>query len=236
MCHPEDFAKRLDRLRADLVEQGRRVQSLVDSAFEAVFSRDVALADRVIEQDNVIDRVDVDLERASVKLLSDATAPDSATCVSHADIRTLLTVVKVNNELERIADLAVDVARRVKSLASGTGGMPDTIRVMSNSALGIIRDVIRALEQSDANLAGVVLQSEDAVETFKNAILRDAEERIAAGELGVDEAFLRHEIANICERMADHCTNIAEQVIYSATGKIVRHTDGRWEEVKNVAS
>lgn len=236
MCNPEVFAKRLDRLRADLVEQGRRVQSLVDSAFEAVFNRDIELADRVIEQDNVIDKVDVDLERASVKLLSDATVPDSTTSVSHADIRTLLTVVKVNNELERIADLAVDVARRVKSLASGTGGMPDTIRVMCNSALGIIRDVIRALEKSDANLAGVVLQSEDAVETFKSAILRDAEERIAAGELGVDEAFLRHEIANICERMADHCTNIAEQVIYSATGKIVRHTDGRWEEVKNVAS
>lgn len=236
MCNPEVFAKRLDRLRADLVEQGRRVQSLVDSAFEAVFNRDIELADRVIEQDNVIDKVDVDLERASVKLLSDATAPDSATSVSHADIRTLLTVVKVNNELERIADLAVDVARRVKSLAMGTGEMPDTIRVMSNSALGIIRDVIRALEQSDANLAAVVLQSEDAVETFKDAILRDAEERIAAGELGLDEAFLRHEIASLCERMADHCTNIAEQVIYSATGKIVRHTDGRWEEVKNVAS
>ena len=236
MCNPEVFAKRLDRLRADLVEQGRRVQSLVDSAFEAVFNRDIELADRVIEQDNVIDRVDVDLERASVKLLSDATVPDSTTSVSHADIRTLLTVVKVNNELERIADLAVDVARRVKSLAMGTGEMPDTIRVMSNSALGIIRDVIRALEQSDANLAAVVLQSEDAVETFKDAILRDAEERIAAGELGLDEAFLRHEIASLCERMADHCTNIAEQVIYSATGKIVRHTDGRWEEVKNVAS
>lgn len=236
MCNPEVFAKRLDRLRADLVEQGRRVQSLVDSAFEAVFNRDIELADRVIEQDNVIDKVDVDLERASVKLLSDATVPDSTTSVSHADIRTLLTVVKVNNELERIADLAVDVARRVKSLAMGTGEMPDTIRVMSNSALGIIRDVIRALEQSDANLAAVVLQSEDAVETFKDAILRDAEERIAAGELGLDEAFLRHEIASLCERMADHCTNIAEQVIYSATGKIVRHTDGRWEEVKNVAS
>jgi phosphate transport system protein len=235
VCNPEDFAKRLDRLRADLVEQGRRVQSLVDSAFEAVFNCDTALADRVVDQDDAIDRVDVDLEKASVKLLSDATVPDSDTSVSHANIRTLLTVVKVNNELERIADLGVDVAGRVKGLAKSKTPMPDTIRVMSNSALGIIRDVIRALEQSDANLATVVLQSEDAVETFKKAILRDAEERIAAGELNPGEAFLRHEIANLCERMADHCTNIAEQVIYSATGKIVRHTEGQWEDVTNVA-
>lgn len=235
MCNPEDFAKRLDRLLADLVEQGRRVQSLVDSSFESVFTRDVALAKQVIEQDDIIDKVDVDLEKACVKLLSDATIPDHDASVSHANIRTLLTIVKVNNELERIADIAVDVARRVKSLADGSAGMPDTFRVMTNSALGIIRDVVRALEMSDATLAGVVLQSEDAVETFKKALLRDAEERIARGELSVDEAFARHEIANLCERMADHCTNIAEQVIYTATGKIVRHTDGRWEDVTSVA-
>ena len=236
MCNPEDFAKRLERLRADLVEQGRRVQSLVESAFESLFDLDPAMADLVIERDNIIDKVDVDLEKASVKLLSDATIPDGDRSLGHAHIRTLLTVVKVNNEFERIADLAVEVARRVKQSHGSVKVMPNTFRVMSNSVVGIIRDVNRALDRSDPDLALVVLQSEDAVETFKQAILRDAEERIAVGDLGVDEAFLRHEIANLCERMADHCTNIAEQVIYTVTGKIVRHTDGRWEEVTNIAS
>lgn len=235
MCNSRDFATRLGHLRADLVEQGRRVQSLVEAAFESLFDRDPQAASRVIGQDDIIDQVDVDLERASVKLLSDATGSHGDASVDQTHVRTLLTVVKVNNELERIADLAVNVARCVESFPADSKGMPKTFRVMSNSVVGIIRDVNRALDRSDPDLALVVLNSEDTVESFKKAILRDAEEHIAAGDLGVDEAFLLHEIANLCERMADHCTNIAEQVIYSATGKIVRHTDGRWEEVPNIA-
>jgi phosphate uptake regulator len=78
----------------------------------------------------------------------------------------------------------------------------------------------------------VVLQSEDAVEAFKAAILQDAERQIAAGAMPVDFAFALHEIANECCRMADHCTNIAEQVIYSLSGAIVRHTDAGWVEVR----
>jgi phosphate uptake regulator len=71
-----------------------------------------------------------------------------------------------------------------------------------------------------------VLQSQHAVTAFKAAILRDAEEKIAKGAMGVDFAFRLHELASQCELMADHCTNMAEQVIYVTTGAIVRHTVG----------
>ena len=235
MCNSRDFATRLGHLRADLVEQGRRVQSLVEAAFESLFDRDRQAASRVIGQDDIIDQVDVDLERASVKLLSDATGPHGDASVDQTHVRTLLTVVKGNNELERIADLAVNVARCVGGVPGGAERMDQTCRVMGSGVVGIGRDLNRALDRWDPDLALVVRNSEDTVEAFKKAILRDAEEHIAAGDLGVDEAFLLHEIANLCERMADHCTNIAEQVIYSATGKIVRHTDGRWAQVPHIA-
>jgi phosphate transport system protein len=103
--------------------------------------------------------------------------------------------------------------------------------VLCNSVIGILRDVNRALERSDAGLARIVLHSEDAVEQFKSALLRDAEQQIADGTMTVDVAFSLHEIASQCERMADHCTNIAEQIIYAATGAIVRHTDAGWVDV-----
>ena len=103
--------------------------------------------------------------------------------------------------------------------------------VMTNSVIGILRDCCTSLERSDGHLAKVVLASEDAVEAFKRAILRDAQTQVSSGKLSVDAAFLVQELATLCEIIAGHCTNIAEQALYVATGKIVRHMSGRWEEV-----
>lgn len=226
---PQGFRARIDRLKADLVDQGRRVQALLESSIEAVFEFDANRAAAVITADDAIDRVDVAIEKASVRLLTDATNEHAA--LEAAELRAVLTIVKVNNELERIADAAVAIAERVQTIEALNRTIPQTFRVMANSVVGILRDAVTALERRDAALAKVVLQSQDTVSAFKAEILRDAEQRIASGEMSVDFAFALHELASQCELMADHCTNIAEQVIYSATGAIVRHTEGHWSEV-----
>lgn len=230
----EGFSRRLAELKSELIQQGSRVQALLEEAFEAFFSADRARAQQVIQDDDQIDRVDVDLERASVRLLGDATKDGAA--LAPEQLRAVLTIVKVNNELERIADAAVAIAERVATLADTRARLPVTLRVMANSVVGILRDVIRALDRMDAQLAKVALQSEDTVEAFKAAILREAEEMIAASTMSVDAAFVVHEFATQCERMADHCTNIAEQVIYSVTGEIIRHTGGVWQTVPSASA
>jgi phosphate transport system protein len=227
---PGGFAERLARLKADLIEQGRRVQSLLETSFDAVFTADAGRAAHVVAGDDVIDRDDVEIEKAAVQLLTDATGAGAQ--IDARQLRGVLTIAKVNNELERIADSAVSIAERIDG--GGALTVPDTFRVMANSVVGILRDVNRALDHMDPKLARVVLQSEDCVGDFKDAILRDAETRIAAGTMTVDAAFLLHEFASQCERIADHCTNIAEQVIYSATGAIIRHSEGHWHEVATV--
>jgi phosphate transport system protein len=103
--------------------------------------------------------------------------------------------------------------------------------VLTNSVAGILRDVTAAFERDDPRLAKLALDAEDTVEAFKSQLLRDAERQIAAGQIEVDYAFAVHELANQCERIADHATNIAEQVIYATTGAIVRHTDAGWIEL-----
>lgn len=233
----QGFNQRLEKLKAELVAQGERVQRLLEAAFQSTFSRDAAVSSRIQAMDDEVDRVDVELEKASVALLADATKEGSA--LDPSQLRAVLTIVKINNELERIADGGVNIAEEAGALAKfrsgalkGAGDIPETFQVMANSVVGILRDVNRAYQRSDAALAKVVLQSEDAVEAFKAAILQDAERQIAAGAMPVDFAFALHEIANECCRMADHCTNIAEQVIYSLSGAIVRHTDAGWVEVK----
>jgi phosphate transport system protein len=225
---PQGFAPKLEALQRELVAQGRRVQTLLEEAFEAVFTGDTERAARAVASDDEIDRVDVELEKASVALLTAATHEGAR--LDPRQLRAVLTVVKINNEMERIADCGVSIAERVESVR-GLGWAPETFRVMANSVVGILRDVCQAYARGDVGLAKVVLQSEDAVEAFKAAILRDAERQIASGAMTVDLAFSLHELANECVRMADHCTNIAEQVIYSLTGSIVRHMEGKWVEV-----
>lgn len=226
---PQGFAKRIEALTVMLAEQGRRVQAQLETAFSAVFLRDPVKAQAAIKADDEIDRVDVELEHSAVALLTDATLETSH--LDEAQLRWVLTIVKVNNELERIADAAVDVAELVGPAQGAWAPLPDTFRVMANSVVGILRDTNACLLRADPVLAKVVLQSQHAVTAFKAAILRDAEEKIATGAMSVDFGFRLHELASQCELMADHCTNMAEQVIYVTTGSIVRHTPSEWVEI-----
>jgi phosphate transport system protein len=225
---PEGFERRVEQLKSEMVEQVRRVQALMERCFEAVFDRDQSAAQQLIASDHEIDLVDVAIEKSAVRLLSDATSQTA--CLSDTQLREVFTVVKVNNEVERIADLAVEIVGHVTTLTKLSEDTPPTFRVLTNSVIGIVRDANDAYDRGDARLAMVVLNSDNTAGKFTNALIREAEERLVAGTLSVDMAFILHDLARRSQRMADHASNIAEQVIYQATGKIVRHTDAGWVE------
>ncbi len=224
----QDFSARLDTLRGQLAEQGKRVRRIVESAFDSFFTADKEKARSAIEQDDEIDTSDVAIERATVTLLTRVARDASPLDDTH--IRASLNLVKVNNEYERIADAGVSIAERAMVLSDNPVRLPATTRVMTNSVLGILRDVTRAYDNRDATLARLVLQSEGTVTMFKSEILRDAECEVSQGRMTVDLAFDLHELASQCLLIADHTTNIAEQVIYETTGLIVRHSSGEWIE------
>ena len=227
---PESFAARLTDLRRQLAEQGDRVRAMVEAAFDSVYARDAEAARSVLARDDEIDRVDLAIERAAVAMLADATRDGAA--LDTPQLRGVLTAVKVNNELERIADAATAVAESIVNLSDRTTPLPKTTRVMTNSVVGIVGDCITAFARLDAARAKVVLASEGTVLSFSSLILRDAEERVADGRMSVDLAFDLHEIVHQAVLMADHCTNVAEQIIYEATGAVVRHREGAWTELQ----
>lgn len=227
---PAGLQRRIAHLKADLVEQGRRVQALVEAAFDSVFARDEAAARRVIEMDEAVDRVDVDIEKAAVQILTDAGLEGAALVAG--DLRLVLTIVKVNNELERIADVGCSIAEQVAAFARVGTPVPPTFRVLGNSVIGILRDSVAALDRSDLELARVVLLSEEASHEFKRALIRDSQEQLARGRMNLDLALGLGEVATLGIVIIDHCTNVAEQVIYVGSGTIVRHMQGKWEEVK----
>lgn len=225
---PSQFQERLDQIRSRLVVQGGLVAELSERVFETIYARDVAAARSLLKRDDEVDQADIEIERDAVDLLTKA-AHD--TCpIDAGQIRMLLTAVKVNNELERIADAASAIAMRVISLGNREASFPKTTAVMTNSIVSVLRQTIRAFEQIDSKRAMSVLASEGNTLSFHELISRDAEARVADGRMGVDTAFDLHAIINQAVIMGDHCSNIAEQVIYEATGTIVRHTDAGWVE------
>lgn len=216
-----DFSERLEQLQHDVVAQGRRVFDVVLKAVESYFDLDKAKAAEVIRADDEIDRVDVDIERASIPLLAMGVTDEHS-------IRSVLTIVKINNELERIADAAVTIAEIVQDYPDLRESPPDTFRVMANSVIGMLRDANRAVRDRNTALAQQVLLFDDTIMKFREEIGLDAQEAVAEGKLSVQFAFRLTSVTKAMERIADYCTNICEQVIYLHTGKIVRHRPEGW--------
>ena len=218
-----NFDSSLAKLRQDIVAQGDRVLDITLKAVECYFDGDRSKAAAVIAADEEIDRVDVEIERASIPLLAMGVTDEKS-------IRSVLTIVKVNNELERVADCAVDIAEAVGSEVPLPARIPDAFRVMANSVIGMLRDSNRALADGNTNLAQQVLLFDDTVAMLKKQLVMSAQEQVAAGTLPVEYAFRLLSITKSIERIADHCTNVCEQVIYLHAGLIVRHRPEGWSK------
>lgn len=217
------FSTKLAELQDVLVRQGEQVFDLMLRAVESYFDLDKAKAAQVVAADDLIDRVDVEIERASIPLLAMGETDEHS-------IRSVLTIVKVNNELERIADLGVTIAEVVEKYPDLKERIPNTFRVMANSVIGMLRDSNRALAEGNEKLAQQVLLFDDTVSRFKEEIVLHAQERIADGTFSVQFGFRLMAVTKAVERVADHCTNICEQVIYLQSGKIVRHRPEGWSD------
>ena len=225
---PEHFEERLNSIRTRLVVQGKLVVELAEQTFATIYERDAEKAAELMKRDDEIDQADIEIERDAVDLLT--LAVRGSCPIDPSQIRSLLTAVKVNNELERIADAVTAVAQLVISLGERTTPFPKTTRVMTNSIVGVIRETVRAFRDINAQQAKGVLKCEVNTLAFHELITRDAEVRVSDGRMEVDTAFELQAIISQAVLMGDHCTNIAEQVIYQATGTIVRHTTTGWVE------
>lgn len=218
-----EFNSKLAELIQCLTSQGATVLTAALSSVEAFFDGDAKKAGSVIRSDKAIDRVDVEIELASIQLLAMGETDSYS-------IRSVLTIVKVNNELERIADCAVNIAECIPDKSESIELMPQTFRVMANSVIGMVRDANKSLSDRNPELARQVLLFDDTVDKFKDGILRDAQAKLADGVFDVEFAFGLISVTKALERMADHATNICEQVIYLETGHTVRHDPSGWSE------
>lgn len=211
------FVHLLDELHRRSLRMASLVEDIVQEACEAVLDDDKKLARRVINRDQEVDAEEVRIEAETVRLMALYQPVGS-------DLRLLFAVLKINNDLERVADCAVNIAERGEHLDHhAVGNEITTIRQMAGIVQHMLRTAIQAYGDQNTDSGQTVLLEDEAVDTAYAQIIRSAVAD-AAGNPDNMAAYLDIlSIAKNLERIADHATNIAEDVIYLSTGEIVRH-------------
>jgi phosphate transport system protein len=211
------FVELLDLLRRRSLRMASAVEDMLNEACEAALQLDTALARRVIARDAEIDAQEVEIEAEVIRLMA-LFQPMGA------DMRLLTTVLKVNSDLERIADCAVNIAERARHLVpEPVGPLSGDLRGIIPIVQNILRSALQAYAARDADAARRVLGQDEVIDAFYGQFIR----KLTAEATRAPESMTTHldvlSIAKNLERVADHATNIAEDVIFLATGRIVRH-------------
>ena len=209
--------REIDKLKKSLLSLCALVEDQVQSAVQAVLNRDEAQAREIVERDVKIDQLEVEVEEECLKTL--ALHQPVAT-----DLRLIISALKINTDLERIGDMAVNIARKGVGLASDTPvEITFDLRGMWSKTHSMLRDSLDALVNMDSELAHSVCTRDDEIDAMKREFRMEMESRIQRDPENVKQYLRFMAISRNLERIADMATNIAEDVIYLAQGKIVRH-------------
>ena len=219
----------LERLRSETARMAGLVEQAVEDAVTALSRGDLDLARRTVALDEQIDAAEIEVEKTAIDFLS----------LFHpaaGEFRLALMVIKVNNELERAADCAGNVAERVVALATEAEAAGKTYRVPGElSELGaavsdLVRRTVRAYNFRDAKAAEAVIVGDAAADALYFRVLQNAMVHLDGSDAGHATDGLRPGddlthvmIAKNLERIGDHCTNVAEDIVYIDRGQIVRH-------------
>lgn len=213
--------KELDKLRKNLLRMAALVEEGLQHAIRSLVQRDSPLARKVIAGDEEINQLENDINHHCMILL------DSRETVDR-DLRFITTAMRVATDLERVGDYAVNVARRGIALNEVPPLKPYVdMPKMAEVAQSMLRDVIRAFVNGDAKLARSVWERDDQVDSFDDQIFRELITYRISDANSVPRAIHLSIVSRCLERIADHATNIAEEIIYMIEGDVLRHQKKR---------
>lgn len=215
------FLRDMEGLWGEILKLAAVVESALSTSVRALCDGRADLAAEVKGGEKAIDRWEVKIEQQCLKVLA-LHQPVAS------DLRRVAVVLKINNDLERMADLAEHIAKRAKKLASATQviPIPQRLETMAREALGAVHDSLDALVKCDADLARIVIASDRRVDHHRRAVLKELKVAIQQNPEQVSMWLRLINTARNFERIADHATNIAEAVVYLKEGDIIRHIAG----------
>jgi len=211
------FVNLLEDIRRRVARMASFVEDMVLEACESVTDTKEGLADRVIKRDNEVDTEEVAVESEVIRLMALYQPVGS-------DLRLLCAILKINNDLERIADCAVNIAERARYMKGGADPHHlETIREMGTFVRSMLRNAIQSFVMVDIETAHKAFVEDDHVDTLYEQTIKRIVADGAASSGGMASQLDVLSVAKNLERIADHATNVAEDVIFLSTGEIVRH-------------
>ena len=209
--------REIEKLKKKILALGAIVEENLRQAFAAIESRDADAARQVILADAVIDENEVEVEEECLKILA-LYQPVAV------DLRYIVAVIKINNDLERIGDLGANVAERAVQLSQTEPiTVPAKLLAMFERVESMLERALDALVRSDPALSRSVLAADDEVDELYPQLIDELKAEIRAHLDQLDALVLLFAVARYLERLADHTTNIAEDVLYMTEGEIARH-------------
>lgn len=211
------FQNEIERLKKKLLFLAAKVEENLNLSITAILDADLEKAANVISTDPEIDSLDVEIEEDCLKILA-LHQPVAA------DLRYIVVVLKIDSDLERIADLAVNISERVGTVSRyKTIEKPFDLKIMLKTAVKMVKDSVDSLVSCDTKKAYRVIEEDDDIDAQEDNAFKVTQEHIKQNPQNVKYYVSLLSVARYLERIADHATNIAEDVIYMIDGEIVRH-------------
>ncbi len=209
--------REIENLKKEIIRESGLVETNLRDSIKALMTRDHDLATKIVARDKIIDELEVEVEEECLKIFA-LYQPVAV------DLRYLVAFLKLNNDLERIGDLATNIADRAASLAlKDLLVIPDQIPKMSELVQKMLKDSLDALVDLDGEKARDVLLQDDEVDNLHHSMYAVIGNEIKHNPENVEAWMEILAISRYLERIADHCTNIAEDVEYMVDGRIQRH-------------
>ncbi len=211
------FEQQLEALKGKLLEMSALVENSVYRSIQAVVERNQDLANLVLENEERINDLEIEIDEDAIRLIA-LQQPVAA------DLRLITAAVKINNDLERMGDLAVSIAERALNLIQ-TPNAETAIDIPHIASLvqSMVRKALDSFVNRDADLARSVLVSDDEVDSLRTAHYQELISFMETNPTYIPQAFQLLSIVRNLERIADHATNIAEDVLFLVKGIDVRH-------------
>ena len=211
------FEEELEELRKRLLEMSSMVEAGIYHSIQALVEKDPGQAQLVLKNENRINQMEIEVDERATSLLA-REQPVAA------DLRLITAAMKINTDLERMGDLAVNIAERANSLSDQKLVRPPVdIPHLASLVESMVRKALDAFVKKDADLARIVLASDDAVDALRDSIFTELVHFMERDLTVVRQSVDLLLIARNLERIADHATNIAEDVLFLVEGVDVRH-------------
>jgi phosphate transport system protein len=211
------FQRELEKIKKSILSLGAMVEDRVRLAIKSIEKRDAEIAEQIIRMDYEVDEMEVDIEEECLKVL----ALHQPVAI---DLRFLVSVIKINNDLERIADETVNIAHRVKTISKNKScDFIFDYAAMAEKASLMLKMSLDAMVRLDTDKAYKVCLMDDNVDVFVGQAYEQLKQSVSVMPDNMGTLINMFLISRHIERIADHATNIAEEVIYVTDGEIIRH-------------